>query len=687
MRAVVCENPSSIAELTVKHIHPKGLDISTPLQRDEVLVEVASAGVSFADLLKLSGKHQNSPGFPHTPGGEVYGNVVKVGSDVSSLSPGDAVFGGCLTGALATYSLCLESSLTKVPKKIHESKDVDLYSLAGFGGNNSTSYHALFGVANLRGKEVVLILGAAGGLGTSAISLSKAVNAIVIAAASTNEKLKVCKELGADYLINYGKNSSKNVLKKKLKELDLYGKVDVVFDSVGGEISEQTIRALGWGGRFLVLGFASGGGEPKSAIPKVPLNLALLNERKILGVNAGHWVRTHPKLAKKDTEMMLSWFLKGKLQVSFDMLSQKSNVSITSNEPINLVLSGNKTKLFFPSTHLSQELAKKFKNSLDKVSSLGHDVVQKLLDSLQEDAKAVTEAIELNRRAEIFKFPVAVSFQKTNFEELETLTKKLKSSFTSFDEIEKLGAKKNVLLERKKKNSPIISSSINSIYDFISTKLDLNEQKSVEWTDRLTKLSAQVAQHLPEDNSRLQLIAAVLDFAQSNRGTFEKIKTERRKAKLYLQDVRRNSEELVVLKQVVQEIETKSEEIMLSYSKQFQDELKKLSVQLKVQDETMQKCVLRDLETFKRLVVRVVNAENHRINEVLKDQLKGQEELDRVKLVYGTENSSLLSSTQATKNQLDLLLGRYVTRMDTFANILNDAFSFEFLYLFSYVYL
>lgn len=199
---------------------------------------------------------------------------------------GDKVFGTSVSGSLATEAICQLDALYQCPES------VDPTLVAGFETNYGTTYHALVDIAQVKEekKETLLVLGASGGVGMSAIDLGKALGCRVVACASTQKKLQFCADAGADVLINYNKrtNGGKD-LKTLLKEAGVYGKIDVVYDPVGGEFSEHALRALAFGGRFLVIGFAAGGATPTSAIPKIPLNLALLNERQIQGCLFGAW--------------------------------------------------------------------------------------------------------------------------------------------------------------------------------------------------------------------------------------------------------------------------------------------------------------------------------------------------------------------------------------------------------------
>lgn len=244
--------------------------------RGEVVVRVLSTGLCFPDILTVMGKHVFKPQPPFVPCSEVCGQISAVGEGCS-MKVGDVVFGQG-SGTLREEVLMYEKQLYPAPA------GVDPHVLASLPTNYGTTIHALKDIAKLQPGERLCVLGASGATGISAIELGKAMGAIVVACASSAEKLEACRTAGADVLINYSSPNFKDKLKKEAG-----GPLDVVYDPVGGEYSEPALRALGMGGRFLVIGFASGGQNPNSAIPKIPLNLALLNERQIQGVLWGAW--------------------------------------------------------------------------------------------------------------------------------------------------------------------------------------------------------------------------------------------------------------------------------------------------------------------------------------------------------------------------------------------------------------
>lgn len=271
MRALTCNDYGLPDTLTVEE-----WDDPVPEDR-EVVFDVKAAGLNFADVLIIAGKYQVRTPTPFIPGNEAAGTVTAVGKDVTRFSVGDRIIGALRGGAFAEKSVVEEDLAIPLPASLSFEQGA-AYSIA-YG----TSYHALKQGANLQRGETVLVLGAAGGVGNTAVEIAKAMGANVIAAASTDEKLAFAKEAGADQTINYYDCP----LKETVKELTGGKGVDVVYDPVGGDLSEQALRATGWHGRYLVVGFASGD------IPRLPINLTLLKEASIVGVWWGPWAAKH----------------------------------------------------------------------------------------------------------------------------------------------------------------------------------------------------------------------------------------------------------------------------------------------------------------------------------------------------------------------------------------------------------
>lgn len=295
MRAVRCHELAGPAALRYD-------EIEAPSPKDgEVAIDVHAAGVNFPDVLITEGKYQFQPTLPFIPGNEVAGVVHSVGKGVTRVKPGDRVAATMIHGAFAERVVVPEPAAIPIPE------GVDDASAAACLVTYGTMYHGLVERAALQKGETVLVLGAAGGVGLAAVDLAKALGARVIAAASSAEKLAVCRELGADEVIDYGKEN----LKERAKALS-NGGVDVVVDPVGGEYADAALRATGWNGRFLVIGFASGN------IPKVPLNLVLLKGCQIVGVFWGMAVAKDPERNRQNVAHLFQLIADGKLHVKID---------------------------------------------------------------------------------------------------------------------------------------------------------------------------------------------------------------------------------------------------------------------------------------------------------------------------------------------------------------------------------
>lgn len=290
MRALLCKEHGPPESLVVEEI-----DAPEPGE-GELRITVAAAGVNFPDFLIIQDKYQFKPDLPFSPGGEMAGTVSAVGPGVEGFKVGDRVMAGATFGAFA------EEAVVEARKAIPLPADMDLKVAAAVGLVYGTSYHALFDRGELTAKDTVLVLGAAGGVGLSACELAHAAGARVIAAASTDEKLAVCKEHGADDLINYGTGD----LRKQLKEICPEGP-SIIYDPVGGELTEQAFRSIAPRGKLLVIGFASG------TIPKIPLNLALLKHGDIVGVFWGDYTRRDPEGNLRDLAHIMRWIREGRL--------------------------------------------------------------------------------------------------------------------------------------------------------------------------------------------------------------------------------------------------------------------------------------------------------------------------------------------------------------------------------------
>ena len=268
----------------------------------ELLVDVRAAGVNFPDVLLSRGKYQFKPEPPFVPGGEIAGIVSAVGEGVSGFAVGDRVAATMIHGAFAEKVVVNAQATVKVPENVSfETAAATLLTYA-------TTIHALVDRAALKAGETLLVLGAAGGVGVSAIQLGKLLGAKVIAAAGTPEKIAFCKEHGADEGIVYTTED----LKERTKQLTKGEGANVIYDAVGGAFSEQALRAIAWEGRHLVVGFAAGD------IPKVPLNLTLLKGCQIVGVFWGSFVMRPPAKNLENCRRIFDWVAEGKLRPHVD---------------------------------------------------------------------------------------------------------------------------------------------------------------------------------------------------------------------------------------------------------------------------------------------------------------------------------------------------------------------------------
>jgi NADPH2:quinone reductase len=293
MKAVLCKQYGPASSLVVEEVPAPAAPAA-----GQVLVEVHAAGVNFPDTLIIQGKYQFKPELPFSPGAEVAGVVKAVGEGVTGLRVGERVIAATTWGGYAQQVLAQAERVIRMPE------GMDFETAAGFLVAYGTSHHALKDRGELKPGETVLVLGAAGGVGLAAVEIARAMGARVIAAASSDEKLAVCREHGADATINYGREN----LRERIKSLTDGRGVDVVYDPVGGELSEPALRSMAWRGRFLVVGFAAG------AIPSIPLNLTLLKGCSIVGVFWGSFVRNEPKRNEADLRELVDWVREGKLR-------------------------------------------------------------------------------------------------------------------------------------------------------------------------------------------------------------------------------------------------------------------------------------------------------------------------------------------------------------------------------------
>lgn len=279
------------------------LDEPTPGQ-GEVLIEVAAGGLNFPDVLLSHGKYQFKPAPPFVPGGEAAGIVRAIGPGVTTLAVGDRVATTMLHGAFAEKIVSPELATVRVPDGV--SMEVAAATLL----THATTYHALVDRAALRAGETLLVLGAGGGVGTAAVELGKLMGARVIAAAGSEEKLALCRELGADATIQYLSED----LKERTKELTGGKGADVIYDAVGGPFSEPALRAIAWQGRHLVVGFAAGD------IPRIPLNLTLLKGCQIVGVFWGSFALREPEKNRANATTIFEHVARGALHPHVDLV-------------------------------------------------------------------------------------------------------------------------------------------------------------------------------------------------------------------------------------------------------------------------------------------------------------------------------------------------------------------------------
>jgi NADPH:quinone reductase len=293
MKAVLCKAFGPAETLVLEEV------ASPEAKKNEVLLDVHAAGVNFPDTLIIEGKYQFKPPFPFSPGGEAAGVVSAVGEKVSHLKVGDRVMALTGWGSFAEQVAVPGYNVMPIPASM------DFASAAAFGMTYGTSMHALKQRANLQPGETLLVLGASGGVGLAAVEIGKAMGAKVIAAASSAEKLAVAKAAGADELINYSDSS----LKDEVKRLTGGQGVDVIYDPVGGALFEEAFRSIAWNGRYLVVGFAAGGG-----IPALPANLPLLKGAALIGVFWGAFAQRQPQDNAANFQQLFAWHAAGTLK-------------------------------------------------------------------------------------------------------------------------------------------------------------------------------------------------------------------------------------------------------------------------------------------------------------------------------------------------------------------------------------
>ncbi len=300
MRAVLCKEFGPPENLVIE-------DVAAPDPGPgQVRIAVHACGVNFPDVLIIQNLYQFKPPLPFSPGGEVAGVVESVGEGVTRLKPGDRVIGSTGWGGFAEMVVVNESQIIPIPDQM------PMTEASAFMMTYGTSHYALKDRAMVKPGENLLVLGAAGGVGLAAVELGKVMGARVIAAASSEEKLQVCRDHGADETMLYPSGSltrdQQKALSDQIKSLTGGHGADVVYDPVGGDYSEPAIRATNWDGRFLVIGFAAGD------IPKVPLNLTLLKSCQIVGVFWGAFVGRFPERHQAHVAELMQWYTDGKIR-------------------------------------------------------------------------------------------------------------------------------------------------------------------------------------------------------------------------------------------------------------------------------------------------------------------------------------------------------------------------------------
>ncbi len=292
MKAIVCKTWGLPETLSME-------ELPDPIAAaGELVVDIQAAGVNFPDVLIIQNKYQFKPNLPFTPGSEFAGVVRSVGAGVTQYKPGDKIIAFTGHGAFAQQIAVPANLVMLMPA------DMSFDIAAAITLTYGTSHHAVVDRAQLKAGETMLVLGAAGGVGLAAIDIGKALGARVIAAASSDEKLEICKEHGADATINYTTQD----LREAIKQTTGGKGPDVIYDPVGGIYAEPAFRSIGWRGRYLVVGFANG------EIPKLPLNLALLKGASLIGVFWGEFTKREPAAHLAAMHELTGWLQEGKIK-------------------------------------------------------------------------------------------------------------------------------------------------------------------------------------------------------------------------------------------------------------------------------------------------------------------------------------------------------------------------------------
>ncbi len=292
MRAVLCTKWGGPDDLSLETIEPNSPGPG------EVRIAIRAAGLNFADTLMIAGKYQERPDFPFSPGLEAAGEVVECGQGVEGLAPGDRVMAVLGHGGFAEQAVTVAERVYKIPQSM------PFEEAAGFTVAYGTSHMALRHRAKLEAGETLVVHGASGGVGLTAVEIGAALGAAVIACASSKEKLALAEKYGASHLIDY----SKEDIRERVLEITGKRGADVIFDPVGGDAFDASLRCIAWEGRLLVVGFASG------RIPKAPANYILLKNCSLVGVIWGAYLARDPAVVRRSMEELIGWYGQGKLK-------------------------------------------------------------------------------------------------------------------------------------------------------------------------------------------------------------------------------------------------------------------------------------------------------------------------------------------------------------------------------------
>ncbi len=313
MKAVLCKQWGSPQDLVVEEI------ASPTIAAGQVKVAVHACGINFGDILMVAGQYQVKPSFPFTPGFEVAGEIMEIGDGVTQYKPGDRVIAFADYGGFAQEVVTHATSCLPIPD------NMDFVDAAAFMVAYGTSHLALDHRAGLQPGEVLLVHGAAGGVGLTAVEIGKQMGATVIATASTPEKLAIAQQYGADHLINYREENFRD----RVKEITGGQGADVIYDPVGGDVFDQSLRCINLEGRLLVIGFASG------RIPQIPANLALVKNCNIVGVYWGAYAQRQPHTLFQSMQTLLGWYSQGKLRPHISATYPLEQVAEAMNALIN----------------------------------------------------------------------------------------------------------------------------------------------------------------------------------------------------------------------------------------------------------------------------------------------------------------------------------------------------------------